>query len=330
MSNDQNSKSGEDYIRDLELKVSRLESELGDIRAQFQKEQEQKSFYQLVADFTFDWELWFAPSGKINYCSPSCRDMTGYTANQVIDAPSVSELLVYSADRDKFDRFLSDSINQLLVSAALEFRIVTRTRQIRWCSLNVRGVYDVLGRYMGIRASVHDITRLKGALGHISGLSAGRELENRNRQRLKSDLETKERELVSILIRLSNKNERISLVKKHLKALIEESPKSIREKLSRLLEQIANEPEPVTDQELVEVQIEKIHPGFMDRLLVKHPKLTIREKKLCACLRLGLTSKEVAGLDNLSPQSVEIARVRLRKKIKLARDKRLVSYLMEI
>jgi hypothetical protein len=48
--------------------------------------------------------------------------------------------------------------------------------------------------------------------------------------------------------------------------------------------------------ELVDVQLEKLHPGFMNRLLVKHPRLTAREKKLCACLRLGLTSKEIAGL----------------------------------
>ncbi len=330
MAKETNAASNEESTRELELKISRLHAELEDVRAMLQKEQEQKQFYQLVADFTYGWELWFDSSGKINYCSPSCRDLTGYTANQVIDAPSVSELLVYSSDCEKFDRFLSDSINQLLVSSTLEFRIVTRTRQIRWCALNVRGVYNMQGRYLGIRASVHDITKLKGALGHISDLSTGRELENRNRQRLKSELETKERELVAILIQLSRNNERLTLVKKQLKSLMEESSKNVREKVGSLLQQLDSDPEPEIDSELLEVQIEKLHPGFMDRLLMKHPKLTEREKKLCACLRLGLTSKEVAGLNNLAPQSVEIARVRLRKKIKLSREKRLVTYLMEI
>lgn len=330
MANENNSASEEKRIRDLELKISRQNAELEDIRSMLQKEQEQKKYYQLVADFTFGWELWFDPSGKINYCSPSCRDLTGYTANQIMDAPSISELLVYNSDSEKFDRFLSDSINQLLVSSTLEFRIVTRTRQIRWCSLNVRGVYNMQGHYLGIRTSVHDITKLKGALGHISDLSTGRELENRNRQRLKSELGTKERELVAILIQLSRNNERIALIKKQLEALVEESPKNIREKAYGLLQQLQNEPEQVIDNELVEAQIEKLHPGYIDRLLMKHPRLTAREKKLCACLRLGLTSKEVAGLSNLTPQSVEIARVRLRKKIKLPHEKRLVSYLMEI
>lgn len=330
MANENNVVPEEQRIRELELKVSGLQSELEDVRVKLEKEQEQRQFYQLVADFTFGWELWFEPSGTINYCSPSCRDITGYTANQVMDAPSVSELLVYNSDREKFDRFLWDSIHQLLVSSTLEFRIVTRTRQIRWCALNVRGVYDVQGRYLGIRASVQDITKLKGALGHISGLSAGRELEGRNRQRLKSELESKERELVDLLIQLSRNNERIALVKKQLKAFRKEPSKDIHLKLGHLLEQLEGEPQPVIDNELVEVQLEKLHPGFMDRLVMKHPRLTAREKKLCVCLRLGLSSKEVAGLSNLAPQSVEIARVRLRKKIRLPREKRLVSYLMEI
>jgi DNA-binding CsgD family transcriptional regulator len=64
--------------------------------------------------------------------------------------------------------------------------------------------------------------------------------------------------------------------------------------------------------------------------MLKHPKLTAKDKKLCACLKLGLTSKQIAGLNNLTPQSVEVTRVRLRKKLKIMHDTRLVNYLAEI
>jgi PAS domain S-box-containing protein len=330
MAKEENGESAVDRIRELDLKISELKLELEDTKAILLKEQEQKQFYRLVADFTFGWELWFDPSRKIIYCSPSCHDLTGYTANQIIDTPSVSELLVYSADRDKFDAFVADAINQLLVNVALEFRIITRTRQIRWCSLNVRGVYNMQGRYLGIRASVHDITRLKGALGHISDMSSGKELENRNRQRLKSELEIRERELVAFLIQVSRKNELIALVKKQLNAMQGEPVKNQRAKTEKLLQQLEKDPGPAVNWEVVDMQIEKLHPGFMDRLVMKHSRLTAREKRLCACLRLGLTSKEIAGLNNQLPQSVEIARVRLRKKIKLPYEKRLMNYMSEI
>jgi PAS domain S-box-containing protein len=320
----------EERIRELELKISGLQKELEDAMALLQKEQEQKQFYQMVSDFTFGWELWFEPSGAIKYCSPSCHDLTGYTANQIMGASSVSELLVYISDREKFDAFVSDSINQLLVSSTLEFRIITRTRQIRWCSLNVRGVYNMHGRYLGIRVSVHDITRLKGALGHISGMSAGKEIEIRNRQRLKSELENRERDLVAFLIQISQKNELIALVKKRLIAMLGEVSKSQRDGFEKLVQLLEKDPEPAMNWELVDMQLEKLHPGFMNRLVMKHTRLTAKEKKLCGCLRLGLTSKEIAGLTGHLPQSVEIARVRLRKKIRLPRDKRLVNYLMEV
>jgi PAS domain S-box-containing protein len=169
------------------------------------REQEKREFYQLVADFTFGWELWFDPSGKINYCSPSCIDLTGYTANQVLEAPSLSGLLVYVADREKFEEFLQNALNQDLINPSLEFRIMTRTRQMRWCLFTVRGVYNREGRYLGIRGSVQDITKLKKALGRISDLSTGKELENRHRQRLKSELEIKERELVTFFCNFPKK-----------------------------------------------------------------------------------------------------------------------------
>lgn len=317
-------------ISELETVVSNLRNELNDLNTLLKKEQEQRQFYQLIADFTFGWELWFNQTGTVNYCSPSCYDLTGYTANQVMMAASLSELLVYNSDQEKFDDFVSRSINQVLVNSSLEFRIVTRTRQIRWCLMNARGVYNLQGHYQGVRASVNDITRLKGALGHISGLSVGRELESRNRQRLQSELEIKERELVAFLIQLSQKNERITFVRKQLEGITNEPAGILKEKLTQVLQYLNHEPSEAINWDMIEVQLEKLQPGFMERLVLKHPRLTVRDKKLCACLRLGLTSKEVAGLNNLAPQSVEIARVRLRKKLKLPHEIRLVSYLMKI
>jgi PAS domain S-box-containing protein len=320
----------DDQLRELESQLSDLKFKLEETRELHREEQEKREFFQLVADFTFGWELWFDPSGKINYCSPSCLDLTGFTANQVMTASSVSELLVFNPDRERFDEFLTNSLNQLLVNPSLEFRILTRTRQLRWCSVNVRGVYNRQGRYLGIRASVHDITKLKQALGHINDLSAGKQLENRNRQRLRSELEIKERELVAFLLQLSRKNELIARITQELRSIEGASAKNSREKIEKLLQLLEKTPVANVDWEMVELQLEKLHPGFMGRLLLKHSKLTQKDRKLCACLRLGLTSKEIAGLNNLTPQSVEIARVRLRKKLKLRREIRLTNYLAQV
>lgn len=314
-------------IRELETKLSGLRFELEEAKTILEEEQGQRQFYQLITDFTFGWEIWLEPDGKMKYCSPSCKDLTGFTANQVIVSGGMADLLVYEPDREKFNDFLTRSLDQLLMNQSLEFRILTRQKQLHWFSMSVRGVYNKEGRYLGIRASIHDITHLKRAMGYIHNLSTGKEIENRAKLRFKSELDLKERELVSFLLQLSQKNELIALVTKQLKKISLGSRINSQLKLSQLLETLENIPGTPVDWEMVVSQLEKLYPGFLDRLQVKHPNLTPKEKKLCAYLRLNFSSKEISGLQNVMPKSVEIARVRLRKKLKLTRDIRLSRYI---
>lgn len=316
-------------IRELESQLSRLKFELEEARALVLEENKKHLFYQLIADFTFGWELWLEPSGIIKYCSPSCFDLTGYTSNQIIAAESIVDLLVYQTDREKYSDFLHQSLDQMLVIQSLEFRILTRTKQLRWCNINVRGVYDKQGKYLGIRASIQDITRLKRAMGQIQEMEAVKELEDRTRQRLQSQLNAKDRELVSFLLQLSQKNELLSKVGKQLKSLETVADKNLKE-LPQLLVMLQEDSAISLDWTVIESQLDKIHPGFLMRLQSKHPSISLKDKKLCAYLRLGLSSKEISGLLNITSKSVEISRIRLRKKLKLSDKTRLTNYLGQL
>ena len=317
-------------IRELEIQLSELKFEIREAKLQIEEETESHRFYRLIADFTFGWELWFNPSGKINYCSPSCFDLTGFTSNQIIAAESIAELLVYQMDKEKYSEFLSHSLDQMLVNQSLEFRILTRTKQLRWCIMNVRGVYDKLGKYLGIRTSIQDITRLKRAMGQIQEMETVKEFEDKTKQRLQNQLSIKDRELVSFLLQLSQKNELISKIGNQIKALnsnVTDKNLKLIQNLSELLKENAATP---LDWTSVETQLEKIHPGFLGRLQLKHPGISVRDKKLCAYLRLGLSSKEISGLQNITYKSVEIARIRLRKKLKISGKIRLSNYLDQL
>ena len=326
-------KSGNQYknhIQDLESKLSDLKFEQEEIKALLKEEKEKHQFYQFIADFTFGWELWLGHNGEIIYCSPSCFDLTGYSANQILNSGGISKLIVYEPDLDKFEDFLSRSLDQLLVNQSLEFRILTRTKQLRWSLMNVRGVYDKQGKYLGIRTSIQDITRLKRAMGHIKELETGKEFETRTKQRLQTEIDLKDRELVSFLLQLSQKNELITKVLNQLMNISLDSSGSIQKQITQLVELVANSTSEPVDWTGIEIQLEKFHPGFMNRLLIKHPSISVKDKKLCAYLRLGLSSKEISGLLNITPKSVEIARVRLRKKLRLIRKIRLVNYLGQL
>ena len=317
-------------IRELESQMSALKHELKETKSLLSEETEKQKFYQLIADFAFGWELWFSPSGEIRYCSPSCFDLTGFTSNQIIASEGIAELLVYQTDREKFAEFLSQSIDQMLMNQSLEFRILTRTKQLRWCIMNVRGVYDKQGKYLGIRASIQDTTRLKRAMGQIQEMEAVKELEDRTRQRLQSQLSAKDRELVSFLMQLSHKNELISKITNQLKKLKSRNNDNNSTLLQQLLQMLDDQASNPVDWPMIESQIEKIHPGFFNRLQAKHPSISVKDKKLCAWLRLGLSSREIAGLQNITSKSVEIARIRLRKKLKLSDKIRLANYLNQL
>lgn len=320
----------QNHVKKLETQLSDLKFELEEANIRLKEENEKRQFYQMIADFTFGWELWFESEGIIKYCSPSCFDVTGYSSNQILSAESISGLLVYEPDVKKYTDFITNSLDQMLVNQSLEFRILTRTKQLRWCLLNVRGVYNKQGKYLGIRASIRDITRLKRAMGHIHEMEIVKEFEDRTKQRLQTELNLKDRELVSFLLQLSQKNELLKMVSNQLKKVYTDNTKISKETILQITELLETKFSLSMDWAMIENQIEKLHPGFQNRLQVKHPTITIRDKKLCAYLRLGLSSKEVSGLLGITPKSIEIARVRLRKKLKLPTSIRLSNYLIQL
>lgn len=77
-----------------------------------------------------------------------------------------------------------------------------------------------------------------------------------------------------------------------------------------------------------EMSFEQVHESFYKNLNIKHPELTSNDRRLCALLKLNLTSKEISQISGQSFKSIENARTRLRKKLNLTNTKTdLVVYL---
>jgi DNA-binding response OmpR family regulator/DNA-binding CsgD family transcriptional regulator len=76
-----------------------------------------------------------------------------------------------------------------------------------------------------------------------------------------------------------------------------------------------------------EQQFDELYPGFFKNLQKMHPNLTQGEKKLCAYIRLNMSTKDIASIAHVDPHSINIARSRLRTKLKLDRDTNLFIYL---
>jgi hypothetical protein len=73
---------------------------------------------------------------------------------------------------------------------------------------------------------------------------------------------------------------------------------------------------------------EEVHPGFFSRLKKTHPLLSSNDLKHCACIKMNFGTKEIARFFNIKDSSVQISRVRLKKKIGLAADSDLREYIL--
>jgi tetratricopeptide (TPR) repeat protein len=77
-----------------------------------------------------------------------------------------------------------------------------------------------------------------------------------------------------------------------------------------------------------EYRFQLLHSGFYDRLNQRFPGLTINERRLCAFLKLDMTTKEISDITGQSVRAVNMARIRLRNKLGLTNtDTELFAFL---
>ncbi len=158
-----------------------------------------------------------------------------------------------------------------------------------------------------------------------------KELENQkeimdiNNKKLKLDIENKNRELAISTMSLIKKNEFLSKIKSDLKPI--KTNNNLARKVINSIDKNINSKD---DWQFFEEAFNNADKDFFKKLKENHPKLTHNDFKLCAYLRLNLSSKEIAPLFNISTKSVEIKRYRLRKKMNLDRDQSLTDYILGI
>ncbi len=77
------------------------------------------------------------------------------------------------------------------------------------------------------------------------------------------------------------------------------------------------------------IHFDQVHANFLTNLKEKYTNLSPNDLKLCAYLKLNLSSKEIAQLLNITPRAVEVSRYRLRKKLGLKPEMNLFDFLFK-
>jgi len=318
-------------IQGLEKELSTLHEQIYFLETENKTIKEEKEKYQLIADYALDWEFWIGTRGEFRWISPSCNDLTGYTANEYFQDSNLFFEVIYPEDAGRIRQFMHDAIGFMQIGQYIEFRLLTRTKQLRWCELNSKAIFDRMGNYLGQRGSIRDITRLKSALGQIREMSESQVWEMKTKQKYRDEIAIRDREMISSLVRIAQKNEIVLYLRKNLSVIRNTLPGPIRNKVALMLLKIdEHQRQQLFNWEDFKIHFEKVHQGFFERLKDRYPGLTIKDQRLCAYIHLGLSTKDIAGLINITPESTEIGRIRLRKKLGLDRSRNLALFLQQI
>ncbi len=157
------------------------------------------------------------------------------------------------------------------------------------------------------------------------------ELVTLRNEKLEAEINYKNSELASSAMHLVKKGELLSKVKGELSHVLKgfENPQAIAE-LKKMIKSLSDDDNMDKEWESFTKHFDKVHGDFVAGLKEKHPAITGNELKLCAYLRMNLSTKEIAQLMNISVRGVEISRYRLRKKLGITSETNLFNYLIDI
>jgi tetratricopeptide (TPR) repeat protein len=159
---------------------------------------------------------------------------------------------------------------------------------------------------------------------HIRTRATSAKLKHKNemlekeqiKQNLANQLELRNKEITSNIILLQKKNEILTGIADKLMKAKHQFTEQNRDFIEKCIVELRENTDD-TDWKNFELQFNQIYESFYKKLDNINPNLTVNDRRLCAYLRLNMTTKEIAALTNLSVHSVEVARHRLRKKLQI-------------
>ncbi|HAQ20292.1 MAG TPA: regulator [Prolixibacteraceae bacterium] len=158
-----------------------------------------------------------------------------------------------------------------------------------------------------------------------------RELIQLRNEKLQADLSFRSSELASSTMSIIKKNEFLMNMKDMLRNQKEQLGSRYPDKYyDTLIQKIDDNMSSQDEWKVFEANFERAHEQFMKTLKDNYHDLTPSDLRLCAFLRMNLSSKEIAPLLGISVRGVENHRYRIRKKLNLDGDSNLTDYIIRL
>ncbi len=147
-----------------------------------------------------------------------------------------------------------------------------------------------------------------------------------NNEKLASEVEAINSKLVYSSVQMAHKNEILNQVKEEIQSIDGKGHAGSRS-LIRLINRELKGEDYWKEFTLYFNQTDK---AFIQTLSTRHPDLTQNDLRLCALIRLNLSTKEIASLLNITVRGVEQGKYRLKKRLGLSKGDDLNTYISEV
>jgi PAS domain S-box-containing protein len=118
--------------------------------------------FRAIANYTYDWEVWVGPTGRVLWTNPAVTRVTGYSIKELITMSDYPRSLIYAGDRDRIARAFQSAVRGG-TGNDVQFRIERSDGQVVWVEMSWQPLYDEHGHSLGHRESIREITARKKA-----------------------------------------------------------------------------------------------------------------------------------------------------------------------
>ncbi len=141
-----------------------------------------------------------------------------------------------------------------------------------------------------------------------------------------SELAFKKKELTSQTLHLVRKNTFIQELKSYLDK-VKLAPETFHSEFRRISVLLKKETAEDRDWEVFKSYFSQVHNDFDNKLRANANDVTEKEMRLASFIRMNLSTKEIASMFNVLPDSVLTSKYRLKKKLKLSKEEDLNKFL---
>lgn len=113
--------------------------------------------FRIFAENTFNWEFWEAPDGTFIHHSPACKEITGFTPEDLISNIELLYSLIHPDDRESYIDHHQYARNERQ-KGSMHFRIITPDGQLKHIEHLCKPVFGLNNEYLGVRGTNLDVT----------------------------------------------------------------------------------------------------------------------------------------------------------------------------